>query len=60
MKWVQTPPEIVATFGAASLGDPRVVRKPMFGYPALCALTLAKERLGLLLPPAAPLSLVDD
>src|SRR5712692_5017080 len=31
----KTPPEIVAKFDAAAPRDPRVVRKLMFGYPAL-------------------------
>ncbi len=35
MKWIKTPPELKAKFEAASPSDPRVVRKPMFGYPAL-------------------------
>ena len=35
MTWVKTPPEIVAAFDKAAPKDPRVVRKPMFGYPAL-------------------------
>lgn len=35
MKWIKTPPEIVAAFDKAAPADPRVVRKPMFGYPAL-------------------------
>lgn len=35
MKWIKTPPEIVAAFDKAAPKDPRVVRKPMFGYPAL-------------------------
>ncbi|HEV8229980.1 MAG TPA: TfoX/Sxy family protein [Candidatus Limnocylindria bacterium] len=35
MKLTKTPPEIVAKFDAAAPKDPRVVRKPMFGYPAL-------------------------
>src|SRR5207245_6644917 len=35
MKLTKTPPEIVAKFDAAAPKDPRVVRRPMFGYPAL-------------------------
>lgn len=35
MKWVKTPPEIVTAFVAAAPKDPRIARKPMFGYPAL-------------------------
>lgn len=35
MRWTKTPPEIVAAFDKAAPADPRVVRKPMFGYPAL-------------------------
>lgn len=35
MKWTKTPPGIVAAFDKAIPKDPRVVRKPMFGYPAL-------------------------
>lgn len=35
MRWMKTPPEIVAAFDKAIPKDPRVVRKPMFGYPAL-------------------------
>ena len=35
MRWIKTPPEIVAAFDKAVPADPRVVRKPMFGYPAL-------------------------
>ena len=35
MQWKKTPPELVATFDTAAPDDPRVTRKPMFGYPAL-------------------------
>ena len=35
MQWKKTPPELAATFGKAAPKDPKVVRKPMFGYPAL-------------------------
>ena len=35
MDWKKTPPAIVAAFERAAPKDPRVVRKPMFGYPAL-------------------------
>ena len=35
MDWKKTPPELVARFDRAAPKDPRVVRKPMFGYPAL-------------------------
>ncbi len=35
MPWKKTPPEIIAAFDKAKPKDPRVVRKPMFGYPAL-------------------------
>ena len=35
MQWKKTPPELAAKFDKASLNDPTVVRKPMFGYPAL-------------------------
>jgi TfoX/Sxy family transcriptional regulator of competence genes len=35
VRWIKTPPEIVAAFDKAVPADPRVVRKPMFGYPAL-------------------------
>jgi TfoX/Sxy family transcriptional regulator of competence genes len=35
MQWKKTPPELVATFDKAAPDDPRVTRKPMFGYPAL-------------------------
>lgn len=35
MPWTKTPPEIVAAFDRAVPADPRVVRRPMFGYPAL-------------------------
>ena len=35
MPWTKTPPELAAAFDKALPRDPRVVRKPMFGYPAL-------------------------
>lgn len=35
MEWKKTPPELAAKFDRAAPKDPRVVRKPMFGYPAL-------------------------
>jgi len=35
MQWKKTPPELAATFDRAAPKDPKVVRKPMFGYPAL-------------------------
>jgi TfoX/Sxy family transcriptional regulator of competence genes len=35
MQWKKTPPELATMFDAAAPKDPRVVRKPMFGYPAL-------------------------
>ena len=35
MKWTKSPPEVIARFEAASPDDPLVVRRPMFGYPAL-------------------------
>lgn len=35
MAWAKTPPEIVAAFEKAAPKDPRVVRRQMFGYPAL-------------------------
>ncbi len=35
MQWKKTPPELAATFEKVVPNDPRVVRKPMFGYPAL-------------------------
>jgi TfoX/Sxy family transcriptional regulator of competence genes len=35
VQWKKTPPELAATFDRAAPKDPRVVRKPMFGYPAL-------------------------
>ena len=35
MEWKKTPPALAATFDKAAPKDPRVVRKPMFGYPAL-------------------------
>ena len=35
MQWKKTPPELVAKFDKAAPKDPKVVRKPMFGYPAL-------------------------
>ncbi len=35
MAWTKSPPEIIAAFERAAPKDPRVVRRPMFGYPAL-------------------------
>jgi TfoX/Sxy family transcriptional regulator of competence genes len=35
VQWKKTPPELAATFDKAAPKDPKVVRKPMFGYPAL-------------------------
>ena len=35
LKWTKSPPEVIARFEVASPDDPRVVRRPMFGYPAL-------------------------
>src|SRR2546427_9891111 len=35
MPWEKTPPEILAAFDAAAPDDPRVERRPMFGYRAL-------------------------
>ena len=35
MEWKKTPPALAASFDKAAPKDPRVVRKPMFGYPAL-------------------------
>ena len=35
MPWTKTPPELATAFDKAAPKDPRVVRKPMFGYPAL-------------------------
>lgn len=35
MQWKKTPPELAAAFAKAAPKDPTVVRKPMFGYPAL-------------------------
>jgi TfoX/Sxy family transcriptional regulator of competence genes len=35
MPWTKTPPDLAARFEQAAPKDPRVVRKPMFGYPAL-------------------------
>jgi TfoX/Sxy family transcriptional regulator of competence genes len=35
MQWKKTPPELAAKFAKAAPKDPNVVRKPMFGYPAL-------------------------
>lgn len=35
MRWIRTPPDVVAAFDRVRPKDPRVVRKPMFGYPAL-------------------------
>ena len=33
--WKKSPPELIAAFNKAAPDDPRIVRKPMFGYPAL-------------------------
>ncbi|MDP9265815.1 MAG: TfoX/Sxy family protein [Chloroflexota bacterium] len=35
MQWKKSPPELIANFDRAAPDDPRVTRKPMFGYPAL-------------------------
>ncbi len=35
MQWKRSPPELIASFDRAAPEDPRVTRKPMFGYPAL-------------------------
>jgi TfoX/Sxy family transcriptional regulator of competence genes len=35
MEWKKTPPELAAKFDKAAPKDPRIVRRPMFGYPAL-------------------------
>src|SRR5438445_2085562 len=35
MPWTKTTPELAAKFDRAAPKDPKVVRKPMFGYPAL-------------------------
>ncbi|MDP9246362.1 MAG: TfoX/Sxy family protein [Chloroflexota bacterium] len=35
MQWKKTPPELAAKFDQAAPKDPKVLRKPMFGYPAL-------------------------
>ena len=35
MQWKKTPPELASAFDKAAPKDPKVVRKPMFGYPAL-------------------------
>ena len=35
MKWIKSPPQLVARFDAAAPKGVAVVRKPMFGYPAL-------------------------
>src|SRR5438552_11317983 len=35
MEWKKTPPELAAKFDRAAPKDRNVVRKPMFGYPAL-------------------------
>jgi len=35
VEWKKTPPELAAKFDRAAPTDPRIVRKPMFGYPAL-------------------------
>lgn len=35
MRWKKTPPQFAARLDQAAPKDPTVVRKPMFGYPAL-------------------------
>jgi TfoX/Sxy family transcriptional regulator of competence genes len=35
MEWKKSPPGLVAAFERAAPKDPKVVRKSMFGYPAL-------------------------
>ena len=35
MQWKKTPPALAAVFDKAAPKDPRIVRKPTFGYPAL-------------------------
>jgi TfoX/Sxy family transcriptional regulator of competence genes len=35
VQWKKTPPLLAAKFDRAAPKDPKVVRKPMFGYPAL-------------------------
>ena len=35
MAWKKTPPELAAAFDRAAPKGPKVVRKPMFGYPAV-------------------------
>ncbi len=35
MQWKKSPPELIASFDRAAPEDPRVTRKPMFGYPAM-------------------------
>ncbi|HYY55656.1 MAG TPA: TfoX/Sxy family protein [Candidatus Dormibacteraeota bacterium] len=35
MEWKKSPPELIAAFEKAAPRDPRAVKKPMFGYPAL-------------------------
>ena len=35
MKWIKSPPELVSRFDAAAPKGGAVVRKPIFGYPAL-------------------------
>jgi TfoX/Sxy family transcriptional regulator of competence genes len=35
MEWKKSPPGLVAAFEHAAPKDPKVVRKSMFGYPAL-------------------------
>ena len=35
MQWKKTPPELAAKLDRAAPKDPKIVRKPMFGYPAL-------------------------
>jgi TfoX/Sxy family transcriptional regulator of competence genes len=33
--WKKSPPELIAAFEKAAPKDPRAVKRPMFGYPAL-------------------------
>jgi TfoX/Sxy family transcriptional regulator of competence genes len=35
MEWKKSPPALIAAFEKAAPKDPRAVRRPMFGYPAL-------------------------
>ena len=35
MQWKKSPPELIAAFEKAAPKDPRAVKRPMFGYPAL-------------------------